>query len=271
MALHTFRLVPQATSLLPVEFRAATRRRQSLLTLQAVALGLLLVVAIFLAAGTWQKSTLVGRKNKLLAQAESAVEAAKRTELLNRKIITEYQHVQPALDLEKHSLETLLALDAIQQIKTNRPLWFVLLADQQTYFTAPLRAQTNAVPPTNEVVSVATNLPPARRGFVAELCILENPEAARRTLSQIVAELKQHPVFRNVDTLPPDARRPLADPKLLLPDKYFSLSLELAESPFPETLPWLERAATALPRETRAAQRTFRQKTNSPPGEGEVP
>ena len=182
--------------------------------------------------------------------------------MLNRKIATEYQRLQPALELERYALDTLEALHAIQQARTNRSLWFVLFADQPTYFTAGIR-ETNSPAP-NEIVSVPSNPPLARRGFVAELCIPEDPDAARRTLSQVVNELKQHRVFRNVDTLPAEARRPLAEPKLLLADKCFSLSLELIESAFPPTLLNAEKPGPAPARDVKPAPRTFKPRTNSP-------
>lgn len=263
--LHAFGLASQATSLLPSEFRTAARRRRSLLTLQAVGLASLLLTTLVLAAGTWQKFSLIGRKNELLVQAESAVETAKRTEILNRRIVTEYQRLQPVLELERYALDTIEALNAMQQVRTNRSLWFVLFADQPTYFTASSRPQTNS-PPADQTNFEATNVPPARRGFVAELCIPEESDAARRTLSQVVTELKQHRVFRNVDTLSADARRPLAEPKLLLPDKCFSLSLELAESAFPQTPPSVEKTGPAGSRDVKTAPRSFKQKTNSPSG-----
>jgi len=265
-ALHAFGLASQPTSLLPDEFRLAAKRRRSLYALQTVGLSLLLLVVVVFALGTWQKLSLINRKKTLLSQAEGAVAAAKTTDTLNRKIMAEYRRLQPVLEREKYTLDTLEALNAIQQVQSNRSLWFVLFADQQTYFSTPIRSHTNVVT-TNEVFSVITNAPLAKRGFISELCVPEDAETARRTLSQIVTELKQARVFRNVDTLPAEAHRPLAEPKLLLPDKCFSLSLELAESDFPEAVNLIDKApAVAVVREVKPGPRTFKQRTNNPSG-----
>jgi hypothetical protein len=161
--LHAFGLAAQATSLLPPEIRVAARSRQTLFTLQVVGLSLLVITALVLAAGTWQKLSLISRKEALLTQAESAVDAAGRTDVFNRQIVAEYQHLQPVLELERYALDTLEALNAIQHVRTNRSLWFVLFADQSTYFTASLPSETNSVS-LNDMSFAATNIPLARRG-----------------------------------------------------------------------------------------------------------
>jgi hypothetical protein len=124
----------------------------------------------------------------------------------------------------------------------------VLFADQATYFTQPSpppapvpSATTNAPAATNIVAAPSaatnriasptatlTNLPAARPGFIAELCIAEDADAARRTFGQVVSELKQNALFEKVDSLAGDLRRNLADPQVLLPARHFVLALELA-------------------------------------------
>jgi hypothetical protein len=128
-------------------------------------------------------------------------------------------------------------------------LWYVLLADQQTYFSAypPSLGSTNAQ--TNLVATMAerltrlfgapalgTNASAAKPGLIAELCVPEEPEAARVALSQIVKELKQQKLFSKVDLLSDDLRRNLADPKVTITDRDFVLSLDFAETDFQQSL-----------------------------------
>jgi len=130
-------------------------------------------------------------------------------------------------------------------------LWYVLLADQQTYFSAyaPLLGATNAQ--TNVVATMAerlsrlfgssplfgiTNSSPAKPGLIAELCVPDEPEAARVALSQIVKDLKQQKLFSKVDLLSDDLRRNLADPKVTIPDRDFVLSLDFSETEFEQSL-----------------------------------
>jgi hypothetical protein len=134
----------------------------------------------------------------------------------------------------------LSSLAWLQEARSNRALWYVLFADQQSYLTAaaPDSGLTNPAPfigplPVAELPA-ATNRPVAKPGFVAELCIPEEGEAMRRTLSQVVAALQKNPRFKNVDTVPPEQRRALAEPKALLanPERHFALFLELATNEF---------------------------------------
>ena len=56
------------------------------------------------------------------------------------------------------------------------------------------------------------------------------PRSLRVTLSQMVKELKQQPLFSKVDLLSEDLRRDLADPSVLLTNRHYALALEFAET-----------------------------------------
>src|SRR5207253_3159748 len=79
---------------------------------------------------------------------------------------------------------------------------------------------------------IATNLSPAKPGFIAELSVPEEAEAARRMLGQLVTALKQQPLFSKVDLLSDDLRRNLADSKVVVTDRNFVLALDFAETDF---------------------------------------
>ena len=68
--------------------------------------------------------------------------------------------------------------------------------------------------------------------MIAELCVPEDVDAARSTLSLVVNSLKKAPVFARVDELSQDLRRSLADPKVVLPDRHFALALDFATTEF---------------------------------------
>ena len=70
----------------------------------------------------------------------------------------------------------------------------------------------------------ATNASPARPGLIAELCVAEDAVAARNTMSLVVNRLKK--VRRCLSAwicCSEDLRRNLADPKVILPDRHFTL------------------------------------------------
>jgi hypothetical protein len=91
--------------------------------------------------------------------------------------------------------------------------------------------------------------------FIAELCIPEQGEARRRDLNQLVAALRGSGLFQNVDSLPEDQRRPLADPSVVLAESHSALLLEYGGDPFePLKMPVPRRVPVAAgPPEMRAA------------------
>jgi hypothetical protein len=165
-------------------------------------------------------------------------------------LINEYESMRPVFAAQQTTLDVLKTLSLLQQSRSNRTLWYVLLADQKTYFSAypPLLGSTNAQ--TNVVATMAerlshlfgapalglTNSSAAKPGLIAEICVPEEPEAARVALSQIVKELKQQKLFSKVDLLSDDLRRNLADPKVTIQDRDFVLSLDFSETEFQQSI-----------------------------------
>ncbi|MBI4323671.1 MAG: pilus assembly protein PilM [Chloroflexi bacterium] len=233
-ALQALRRNVQSASLLPDHLRENWKRQRSLQRIQSVNFLLLAAVALALAFGTWQKLALVSQKKALLAQARTALEKARMTDLFSGQLAAEYERVRPILKRQEQTWDTLRTLSLLQQVKSNRSLWFVLLADQQSYFSSPPwvaptnAASTNQVTLTN--LQSLSNLPPVKQGFIAEVCLPDGDgEALRHTLSQLVADLKQEPIFGKVDSLSVDRRRNLVDPNLLLADRNFTFQIELAD------------------------------------------
>lgn len=257
---------PQPASLLPVQLRAVWKKHRSLELLHSVSAMVLVLTALLFAFGTWQKSRLADRKKTLLAQSQAALEKAHATESLTTLLAQQYETLRPILQRQKETWDTLKTLSALQQVRSNQNFWYILFADQQSYFAARPFGQTNPPP---QVVS-ATNFPPAKYGFVAELCVPQEPDVMRRTISQLVTDLKRYPLFRNVDALSADRRKNLIDPKLLVPDRSFSLELELAANEFLPGPKPLERGPFSIgTTETRSPQRSpgrYPERPNGSPG-----
>ncbi|MBN2506501.1 MAG: hypothetical protein JXQ71_07390 [Verrucomicrobia bacterium] len=261
-ALHALHRTPQPVSLLPADHRQAWRKRLMRQWIDCAS-GVLAVVLFFLLClGSWQAWRLWRSKESLQARAQQSLEHLRRTQLASTRLLTEYEAWRPLLACQKLTFDTLDTLALLQQSRSNRNFWYVLFGDQTTYFTRPLPpplappGATNppasppgpaaAPPPTNAAPVTAralaarqpTNTAPARPGFIAELCIAEEADAARRMFSQVVSELKHVPLFAKVDALSGDLRRNLADPKVLLPARHFAIAFELAGTDFlqPTTL-----------------------------------
>lgn len=243
-ALQALGRSPQPASLLPPDRRAAWRRRLNRQLVECASVVMLVLVLVALGYGTWQQSQLGHRKQALLGQVEQALREAEEDVRLTDGLLAEYEEMRPLFERQQFTLGALQTLALIEETRSNRAYWYVLLADQQTYFTQPLPgAGTNAAGTNGPAAprrlppwltgSGGTNAPVTRPGFIAELCVPEPAEAARRTFSDVVGALKQDPLFARVDSLSDDLRRELADPKVLLPDRHFALALDLAHAQWP--------------------------------------
>jgi hypothetical protein len=189
---------------------------------------LLSMLAVSLALGTWQKYELFTSKKNLLAQSQAALDKAQQTDTFGRQLRHDYEQLLPLLRHQRQTLDTLQALALLKNSRSNLSFWFVLFADPKSYFTARPWGETNPPPPSATPIAA----PPFHKGFITELCLPEQGDAMRQSLSQLVENLKQSSLFKNVDSLPADRRRNLVDPAVLLPEN-FTLVLELPDDPFP--------------------------------------
>jgi hypothetical protein len=191
-----------------------------------------------------------------LTKVQAGQEAVAANEELTGELTAEYENLRPIFQGQQNTVDTLKALALLQQSRSNLTLWYVLVADQQSYFSAPpwvnstnKPARTNllAMPPERPRVNAydpvspsiaSTNLSPSKPGLIAELCVPEEPETARRILSQLVSNLKHENLFSKVDLLSDDLRRNLADPKVTLqdPERHFVLALDFAETEYQQPL-----------------------------------
>ncbi len=243
----------QPVSLLPEDYRAAWRRRVARQRLEFASLLLVLLCVLTFALGTWHNLTLIKDKNTLLAKIQAGQDSVEQNDAFTSDLITEYEALRPLFAAEQNTVDTLKTLSLLQQSRSNRSCWYVLVADQQSYFTQPLPITTTNKPGTNAAAASAgstsalpgvlasawtmwTNISLAKPGVIAELCIPEEDEAARRLLGQIVNELQHQRLFALADRLAEDQRRALADPKVVIPDREFVLRLDYNETDFQKSL-----------------------------------
>jgi Tfp pilus assembly PilM family ATPase len=248
-ALQALGYSAQPVSLLPENYRVAWQKRLWLERLEFASFALAGICALLLALGTWHKMSLIKFKTALRDKVTAGQQDVYANDSLTGDLINEYESLRPVFAAQQNTMDVLKSLSLLQQSRSNRSLWYVLVADQQTYFSAnpPMlitNAQTNAVATIAERLSHLfgspllglTNSAPAKPGLIAELCVPEEPEAARVALSHIVKELKQQKLFSKVDLLSDDLRRNLAEPKVTIPDRDFVLSLDFSELEFQQSL-----------------------------------
>jgi Tfp pilus assembly PilM family ATPase len=249
-ALQALGYSPQPVSLLPQDYREAWRKHLNRQRLEWASVALLFLCALVLAFGTWRNLSLISSQEALLATVKAGQETVEANDLLTGELLSQYEALRPVFAAQQNTLDALRTLSLLQQSKSNHTFWFVLLADQQSYFSqAPALLSTNRPAKTNLLVSVGepvrpglfashaypaalTNAALAKPGFIAELCVPGDAEGSRQALSELVNGLKQQRLFSKVDLLSDDLRRSLADPKVTILERDFVLALDFAETDF---------------------------------------
>jgi len=224
---------------LPAKRRLAWKKHLSRQRLEFLNALLLAACGVLLALGIWQKVTLIQSQQALTNKVQAGLSVVQTNSAITRDLMRGYEELRPLFERQQATVDTLQTLALLQTARSNRPLWCVLIADQNSYFALP-----PTLTPTNKPAAGAvdlelaarrhdlTNASPARPGLIAELCVPEDADAARSTLNFVVNNLKKSPVFERVDSLSEDLRRSLADPKVVLPERHFALALDFATTEF---------------------------------------
>lgn len=224
----------QPVSLLPAQVQRFWRGHHSVNLLHSLIVFLLAVAVVAIGFGTWQKHELVSSKEALLAQSREALVKAQRIQDSTLQLRQRYERLQPGLERQQNTTDVLQTLALLQQVRSNQNFWFVLLSDLPSYESASAWGASNG-PVAAPAASASQGS--VRAGFLAEVTLPEQGEAMRRMLSQLVADLRSAHLFSNVDLLPADRRRALVDPALVLPDRHFTLALELPVDRLPPLPP----------------------------------
>lgn len=245
-ALQALGLTTQPISLLPATRRVVWQQQLTTQKFAVANVALLALCFVMLGIGIWQKFSLVREQKSLLTKIEAGSEMLRLNQTLSARLQGEYENLRPLLQYRQNTRDVLETLALLEQTRSNRSFWYVLLADQHSYFQQSAETLTNLAPPFIAPASsspwlsfegpfpsvFATNGSPAKPGLIVELCVPENLYDARRILSSIVNDLKPAPIFSKVDLLSDDLRRDLADPKVILASRHFALSLDFAATEF---------------------------------------
>jgi hypothetical protein len=251
----------QPVSLLPDDYRASWQKRLNTQKLEFVSLVFVLFCILALALGTWHKLSIINRQQVLSHEVGEGQKAVDANDALSADLVTEYEGWRPLFAAQQNTTDILRTFALLQSSRSNRSMWYVFLADQQSYFSlSPNPPGTNKPLHTNVVGivssgSTATNISLARPGLIAELSIPEEAETARRQLSEIVNGLKQQPLFSKVDLLSEDLRRNVADPKVIVSDRDFVLAMDFAATDYSQPV----RSRKSMPVGPRPPRRSARQ------------
>ncbi|MCX8107349.1 MAG: hypothetical protein N3G20_00945 [Verrucomicrobiae bacterium] len=226
-------LHPGALSFLPKPYRERKCKRALWESVQAVVLGLLVLVSLILGFATRKNALLLDSKRVLMAKTTQALESARSISELSQQLETGYTAIRPILHHRNRTLTTLQSWLAVNQVRTNNDFWMVLFADGPSYLdgtTAP-QLLTNQ-PITLHPLSAGYTATNAE--YVAEVCIPAQGEPARRILSQFIASLKQVGVFTKVDALPTERKRELVDPRVFISNQVYGVAMEVPTQALPQ-------------------------------------
>ncbi len=250
-ALQALGHAPHPVSLLPQDYRLGWEKRLSRTRIELASFVLLVFCILLLSLGTWHNLSLYSSKKDLLDKVQAGQSAVDANESLTAELASEYESLRPVAASRQNTIDVLKSLALIQQSCSKSNFWYVLIADQQSYFSRPPAVlstnrptvKTNLLGPTLEALrplplvlpafpSTTTNPASSKPGLILELCVLGGAETSRQVLSELVNGWKQQPMFAKVDLLSEDLRRNLADPKVIVPERHYVLSLDFAETDF---------------------------------------
>ncbi|HAV65508.1 MAG TPA: hypothetical protein DCY13_24430 [Verrucomicrobiales bacterium] len=230
LAVTLLRRTPPSTSLVPEEMRSARTEHGAMQLLHAGTWLVLMIAALVLGFGTWQKYYLIQEVERQLSSAREVLSTARRIDQLKLQLAGEYEEVRPVLARQQQTIATIRTLGLLSTQMTPSNSWYVLFADADSYFNQPqLPAGTNAPPTAPASTNVLSRLTNA---FVAELSTPLDATTARALLTDVIEQFKRSPLFRKVDILPPDQRRRLVPDGVLVPGGHYALSFSMNENEF---------------------------------------
>lgn len=253
-----------AVSMLPPALRRARRLRERRQWLESLTLYAVLITAVALLAGAWHQWNRIEDRRASLTRAAALLEKVRRADEIRGQLDAVHEFIRPIADLKLRTGQSIETLSHLRDLRRRHSFFLVLLADAQSYFApgqapgpiqdpaAAAAADIPDVTQTNLAASAPVYQAPFADGFVAELCIPESGSALRKTLGDLVSELADVPLFRSVDSLPPDLTRRWVDSNVTLSNSCFTLALELAAPPT---------AAKTLPAPGRAPRNANRSGT----------
>ena len=222
-------------SLLPERNKRIRDQRLTWNRLRGWTTALALVTILLLLIGTWQQFTLNQFKRSLLDDTNQAIARMIDTENSLSEFADKYERIRPILRFQQETTELVETMAALQASGEDPTYWLVLLADNQSYASRAIPSLT-----TNNTENVEPPSSPSplldKPGFVAEFTFVDQGESMRRKLLSLVDQLNASGLYTNVDTLPDDLRRPLANTNVLANSQYVALSLELHRNYFDRQL-----------------------------------
>lgn len=209
---------------------------------------------------TWQNAVLFRMKDKHIQRAESIIAEMQETEKTLAQSAAQYEQVRSILRLQQKTDALIETFAALQSVAQDPAYWLVLLADFDSYYSqssTPIASNKMEALPELAAANPFADKP----GFVAELSFHNAGETMRAKLLSLVNQLNENKIYRHVDTLAEDIRRPLAQTNVLFPgERHAALSLELRRNYFDRKLHLNTESPTAPSIQKTAEAGKFKEK-----------
>jgi Tfp pilus assembly PilM family ATPase len=223
---------PNAVSLLPRFLRQLKARQERLMKVNLAGIVLVLLLMFLLATGFSLKLAAAARKDAQLTLTRMALTNAAETATLLQDRELAFKKVEFLVRQQTRTADALATLRIMQKVREKRDLWFILMADHDSYS----QGGTQPTPNTNLLAGVltpvasSTNTPTTNQGYIVEFSLPDKTDDRFKVQREIVNDFKSERLFKSVDQLPPTQRSTnFFDPKQLPADRYFSLALDLEE------------------------------------------
>ncbi len=221
-----------SVNLLPHSLRRARVFERQVRRLYGVAGVVMVVLLILMGRGAFGISEDIAGKREKLEQRENVQLLAGNIEVMREERVIAYRDVLPLFFYMKRTRDFLETLAFLREVSDDDRFWFVLLADQDTYFGRDSGPGTSR---TQEGRVSMEDIAGEQTGFVVELCILNaNDGEAQAILGEMVVNMRNAPFFWSVDKLPSGQRHDHVPQAATTDGTVYSLTLEL--EPFRHTL-----------------------------------
>ncbi len=151
----------------------------------------------------------------MITEAEAALKISRNIDSLYQNKEQEYQRIMPLVERQRRTSAIIRTFQILQRVREANDLWFVVLADHESYLSG------NA--------AIVTNLN-APGEFITELFIPDTQGDKLKVLRNLVEELKNEPRFLFVDSLPINQRNTnIVDMKSFPAAQLFPLHLQLSD------------------------------------------
>ena len=118
-----------SASLVPEEMRSVRKEQGALQLLHAGTWVVLIIIALVMGFGTWQKTYVLATIDSQLSDAQAVLAKARHTDRLKIQLANDYEVIRPVLARQRDTVAAIQTLGLLSNEPLATNAWFVLFAD----------------------------------------------------------------------------------------------------------------------------------------------